>query len=95
MDNKIDRSAEIHSKGFDLYGNNKFSLQDLDGPLDYRKIKVGVKNLDDATLNLGNYKGGCGFGGINKGIVFRALATHDLPELRRISNLFYNTNGLY
>ena len=48
------RSEEIHSKGFDLFGSN-FSLQDLDDPLAYRKIKVGPKALDDAILNLGSY----------------------------------------
>ena len=42
-----ERSEEIHTKGFDLFN--------YQGPLDYRKIKVGVKNLDDAILNLGTY----------------------------------------
>ena len=39
------RSEEIRSKGFDMFGTN-YTLQDMEGPLDYRKIKVGVKNLD-------------------------------------------------
>ena len=28
-------------------------------------------------------------------MIFQALATNNLPELRRISNLFYNVNGMY
>jgi hypothetical protein len=48
------RSEEVHSKGFDLFGST-YSLQDMEGPLDYRKIKVGPKTLDDAVLNLGTY----------------------------------------
>ena len=39
------RSEEVHSKGFDLFGNN-YSLQDLqeiEDPTLFRKIKVGVK----------------------------------------------------
>ena len=28
----------------------------LDAPNEYRKIKVGVKNLDDAVLNLGSFQ---------------------------------------
>lgn len=75
--------------------NNHFSYQDVEDPLAYRKIKVGVKSLDDATLNLGNYKQLSGYGGISKRMVYQALANKDLSELRRISNLFYNTNGMY
>ena len=44
------RSEEVHSKGFDLFGST-YSFQDMEGPLDYRKIKVGPKSLDDAVLN--------------------------------------------
>ena len=92
------RSEEIHSKGFDLFGSN-YSLQDIDhleDPLAYRKIKVGVKNLDDAILNLGAYNTHLPkYNGISKGMVLQALANNDLRELRRISNLFYNVSGMY
>ena len=92
------RSEEIHSKGFDLFGNT-YSLQDLDkldDPMAYRQIKVGVKKLDDAVLNLGTYnKGLPSYNGINKSMIFRALATNDVAELRRISNLFYSISGMY
>ena len=84
-----ERTEEIRSKGFDLFN--------YQGPLDYRKIKVGVKNLDDAILNLGTYnnKNLPKQNGINKGMILQALACNDLPELRRISNLFYNISGIY
>jgi hypothetical protein len=63
------RSEEVHSKGFDLFGNN-YSLQNLEDPLAYRKIKVGVKNLDDAILNLGSYNANLPrYNGISKGMV--------------------------
>ena len=76
--------------GFDMFGTN-YTLQDVEGPLDYREIKVGVKNLDDAVLNLGSYNANLPkYNGISKGMVMRALADNDLPELRRISNLFYS-----
>ena len=62
----------------------------------YRQIKVGVKKLDDAVLNLGTYnKGLPHYNGISKGMVLQALADNDLAELRRISNLFYNVSGMY
>ena len=89
------RSEEIHSKGFDLFGKS-YTLQDIEDPLAYRKIKVGVKNLDDAILNLGTYKSDLPkYNGINKGMVMHALANNDLLELRRISNLFYKVSGIY
>ena len=92
------RSEEIHSKGFDLFGNN-YSLQEIDkleDPLAYRQIKVGVKKLDDAVLNLGTYNQSLPkYSGISKGMILQALACNDLGQLRRISNLFYNVNGMY
>lgn len=98
LDTEMTRSEEIHSKGFDLFGHT-YSLQEadkLDDPLAYRQIKVGVKKLDDAVLNLGTYnKGLPAYNGISKRMVLQALATNDLSELRRISNLFYNVNGMY
>ena len=63
---------------------------------EYNKIKVGVKTLDDAVLNLGAYRT-C-FPKVpfaNKPAIYKALAENDLPTLRRISEFFYNTSGLY
>ena len=89
------RSEEVHSKGFDLFGST-YSLQDMEGPLDYRKIKVGPKTLDDAVLNLGSYNQALPkYNGISKGMVLQALANNDYKELRRISNLFYSVSGMY
>ena len=89
------RSEEVHSKGFDLFGST-YTLQDVEDPLAYRKIKVGTKSLDDAILNLGSYKEHLPvYNGVSKGMVFQALATNNLRELRRISNLFYNVSGMY
>ena len=94
----MDRAEAIREKGFDLFGTN-YSLQEmqkLEDPLAYRKIKVGVKNLDDAILNLGSFNDGLPkYNGVNKKMIMQALATKNLPELRRISNLFYNLSGMY
>lgn len=98
MDTEMTRSEEIHSKGFDLFGNN-YSLQEInkiENPLAYRQIKVGVKKLDDAILDLGTYnKAFPKYCGISKAMILQALATNNLAELRRISNLFYSVNGMY
>ena len=72
MNTDMTRSEEIHNKGFDLFGNT-YSLQEIDqleDPLAYRKIKVGVKNLDDAVLNLGSYSSNLPkYNGISKRMV--------------------------
>ena len=88
------RNEEIHSKGFDMT-NNYQNYAVADGT-DFKRIKVGVKSLDDATLDLGMLKKSLpGHAYVNKGNVMRALADHDLEELRAISNFYYNINGIY
>lgn len=49
--NLINRYERIKSKGFEM-------SSDLDrGPVDYSKIKIGLKTLEDATVNLnGDFK---------------------------------------
>ena len=65
-------------------------------PTEYKRIKVGVKNLDDAVLNLGSIKASLpGHGYTQKGTILKALADNDLTELRNISNFYYNMNGIY
>ena len=87
-----DRQNEIRTKGFDLY-----QTRDTSNPnTDYGSIKVGVKKLDDATLNLGNYKNKNmwqSYG--DKNFVLRALANRDVDALREISDYFFATNGIY
>ena len=60
----------------------------------YGKMKVGVKSLEDATLNLGALKQG-NKNLANKPLVMKALAEQDLPTLRAVSNYFYRTSGIY
>ena len=64
------------------------------GALDYSKIKVGVKSLQDAVLDLGQLKSPDKVN-LNKASIIKALGEKDLSALRAISNYFYNTNGIY
>ena len=76
------RQQEIREKGFDM------------GTSTYGKMKVGVKTLDDAVLNLGALKTiERNYG--DKRTVLKALADMDMVELRKISNYFYRTSGIY
>ncbi len=84
------RQEEIRSKGFDMIN----SRRGYEGPIEYGKIKVGTKTLDDAVLNLGSMpKIRHDFG--NKAFVLQAISERNLPLIREISNYFYNTNGIY
>ena len=65
-----------------------------DSVTSYGKIKVGVKSLGDATLALGALaEANRNFG--DKKLILKALADQDIPTLRKISNYFYRTSGIY
>ena len=80
--------TDIHSRGFDL---SDYSRQD-----DYGKVKVGVKTLNDAILDLGSLKTTSAQKRlVDKKMVLDALVKNDVKKLREISEFFYNTNGIY
>ena len=63
---------------------------------EYKKIKVGVKQLEDASLDLGTLKKAMPRHGFtNKSYILNKIAQNDLIELRAISNFYYNLNGIY
>ena len=85
-----DRKETIYSKGFDLIARPSLSL-------DNSKIKVGLKNLNDAVLNLGSIKRCSPRGSIfaDKKILFKAILENDYNTLREFSKFFYKTSGIY
>ena len=85
MSERIDK---IHEKGFDLY------RQQTGLPIDYNSIKVGVKTLDDATMDISKTKKTYPWIN-NKAYVLQCLANHDLEAIREISDFFFRTNGIY
>ena len=91
---EMSRNEVIHAKGFNMNSGSGYYSDAV--PAEYRKIKVGVKNLDDAVLNLGSIRQAlpthCY---TNKATILKALAEYDLKELRNISNFYYNINGIY
>ena len=88
------RNEEIHAKGFDMTGYRNYSA--IGAENEYKRIKVGVKSLDDAVLNLGTIKNSMpGHGYTNKAFIMKALVNNDVAELRAISNFYYNLNGVY
>ena len=88
------RSEFIHSKGFNIQEGYQ-NLRTVEGT-EFKKIKVGVKQLEDAVLNISSLDEaikGHQYG--KKAYIMKCLAENNLPELRNISNFYYNLNGIY
>ena len=62
----------------------------------YNSIKLGVKKLEDAVLELGSINKSLPLHSYTKkSTIYQALAKNDLEEMRNISNFYYNVNGIY
>jgi hypothetical protein len=63
-------------------------------PQDFKRMRTGLKDISDATIDVGNYsKINPNFG--NKNFILNALYKKDLKTLREISNFYYRTSGIY
>lgn len=63
-------------------------------PIDFSKIRVGRRVLEDATLVLGSYrKINPQFG--DKDFVLKSIDRYDLNTLREISDFYFKTSGIY
>ena len=84
MDNIKTRNEEIHEKGFNMIGQER--AYSVLGPEEYKKIKVGVRHLEDAILNLGSIKQTLPTHMYtNKKNIIKALVENDLTELHTLS----------
>lgn len=91
----INRMQEIKEKGFSMtrfYGDTK--LADETYTPDFSKIKVGTKTLEDAVLDVSNYKKLNPSLG-DKKTVLKAIDNCDYMTMRNVSNFFYKTSGIY
>ena len=87
-----DRIKTIYEKGFDMTRDSS--------TVEYGKMKVGLKTLQDATIDLGilkdnKYRNRRNSIDISKSRIVQAMADQDLPALRELSEFFYRTNGIY
>lgn len=94
------RIEEIKAKGFNIItpqaDTNQPQFTGYQGipAIDFAKIKVGAKTLDDAIFKLGSLRA------VNprladKPTVLRAIDTNDLKTMREISEFFYRISGIY
>lgn len=85
---------EIKRKGFNMALADSTPDVSLQSPNDFSKIRVGIKQLTDAVIDVGSYKKvnpKCG----DKETVLKAINRYSLSDLREISNFFYKTSGIY
>ena len=89
------RKETIYSKGFDMINNGRMiGYRTVDN--EFKQIKVGVRKLDDAVLELGALKKfapRAPYG--DKRILYKAIMENDYVTLRAFSRFFYKTNGIY
>ena len=90
------RIQEIKSKGFNIpiQEDNTDVYSQAHGLVDFAKIKVGAKMLDDAVVTIGDLKK------INprladKKTVLDAIHNGDIETMREVSNFFFKTSGIY
>ena len=76
---------------------SQFEAQFGDTPseaVEFAKIRVGLKNLDDAIMNLSSHsKVNRNYG--DKAFILNAMHRKDYETVREISNYFYEASGIY
>ena len=91
----IDRKTRIKQKGFAINMERKEPYSPFtDAPVDYTKIKVGAKILEDAVYTLGDLRDANPMLS-DKETILRAIDQKDYPLLREISNFFFRVSGIY
>lgn len=92
----INRIEEIKQKGFrmNLSNDTEDVYAKQFNTVDFSKIRVGVKSLEDAIVTLGDLKKLDSRLG-DKEEVLRAINNGDYDQMRDISNFFYKTSGIY
>ena len=91
----INRKEEIKQKGFSIAMASDTRTTDLPyNNVDFSRIKVGAKTLEDAVLDLGSLKK-VDSRMASKEYVLRAINQCDYEQMREISNFFYKTSGIY
>lgn len=96
MDELKAKQDAIHEKGFDFFDFSRTISDDVpkDALTEYSKIKIGVKSLEDAILELGTLKR-TKLPWCSKQEIMRAIIKKDYNKLADISEFFYAASGIY
>ena len=91
------RIEDIKAKGFNMVlprDTNQQQTGYQTPNIDFGRIKVGAKKLDDATLRLGDIRKE-NPRLADKATILKAISTYDLKTMREVSDLFYKISGIY
>lgn len=97
----INRLEEIKKKGFNIPLSVNDNTEDVSihntqvgANLEFSKIRVGAKVLEDAVVNLGDYKKASPRLG-DKQFILKAITDYNVDALRDISEFYYRSSGIY
>ena len=89
-------NKSLDSRDLDMTRTQKdlpISPMDGSGVVDYSKIKVGIKSLEDAIIDFPLKRVNRAYS--DKETILRALYSNDAATVKKISQFFYRTSGIY
>ena len=91
---RIRRHGAYESRNFNMSPSNSDSLPiNEQGVIDYSKIKMGIKTLEDAVIDYPLKRVNRNF--TDKETILRALQSGDATNLKQISKFYYRISGIY
>lgn len=91
---RIRRHGAYESRNFNMSPSNSDSLPiNEQGMIDYSKIKMGIKTLEDAVIDYPLKRVNRNF--TDKETILRALQSGDATNLKQISKFYYRISGIY
>lgn len=76
-----------------MFGRVQYSLED-EVPTENNAVRIGVKKLEDAVVNIGSFKKAHRQYG-DKNFILNTIKRKDINTLREISNYYYESSGIY
>jgi len=97
-----EKNDQIKAKGFNIMNGTMIDTTPYQeeqalrnhAAIDFSKIKIGAKTLEDAVIDIGILKK-INPRLANKENVLRAIYNYDLVQMREISEFFYKSSGIY
>lgn len=86
----INRYKEFKEQNYMIDTQKKTST-----PIDFNKIKIGLKTINDATYTQGDYKSLSSRVLGDKARILKAIEDRDYSTMREISDYFYRISGIY
>ena len=92
------RERVKETRSYDMFADEFLTLSQAENqesiPVDFAKMRVGMRAINDAIIDLGTFtKNNPKYG--DKAYVLKAIADRNYEEMRNISNYYYNSSGIY